>query len=82
MYEPKVVQDATDEYRDEQNHIGNFVDDCLDLKGGDYIRVRASEMYEEYKEWCAETGTRWPKNIKDFKAGMEKYLVTYAEKNT
>ena len=80
MNEPEVVKVATEEYKQDQDHIANFVDTCLDIKGGEFFGVRASEMFAEYKKWCEVTGMRWPKDIQKFKPAMEKFIASYTEK--
>ena len=81
LQEPEVVENATQEYREEQNQIGNFAGDSLEIKGMGFYEVRASEMYTAYRSWCEDSGIRYPKNKSQFKAGMEKYIVTHAEDN-
>ena len=82
LHEPKVVEQATTEYREEQNQIGNFIEDCVNVKGAGVFQVQASTMYEAYRNWCEDMGMRYPKSQPKFKAALEKFIVTHAEKET
>jgi len=55
---PRVVQAATEGYKSEMDTLGNFLADCcvVDARG----RVAASELYEEYNQWCQDAGVRYP----------------------
>jgi putative DNA primase/helicase len=49
---PAAVMNATDEYRDEMDVIGNFLKECTIQQPGISIRVR--EFFKAYQEWCVE----------------------------
>ena len=52
---PKVVQDATLEYRAEEDVIGRFIEDeCITGPG---CRVRASQLYTSYRKGLEGSGT-------------------------
>jgi putative DNA primase/helicase len=65
---PDVVRKATDQYREEMDDFEDFVEDCC-VVGKDQ-RVRASDIYQAYKDWVPG-GTR-PLPRKDFKAQLAK----------
>lgn len=51
---PKVVTEATEEYRAESDFIGGFIKErCLIDPA---VRCRAKELYEAYLEWARENG--------------------------
>jgi len=49
---PAAVMNATDEYRDEMDVIGNFLKERTIQQPGISIRVR--EFFKAYQEWCVE----------------------------
>ena len=49
---PKIVVNATEEYRAEMDVIGDFIRDRCELMPGASIRAR--ELYRCYQEWCGE----------------------------
>jgi len=49
---PKVVLNATDEYREEMDVIGNFLKErCIQEKA---VSIRIRELYKAYGDWCDE----------------------------
>lgn len=52
--QPKVVTDATNEYRDNSDTIGMFIKDCLDPCDSNYVKIQ--QVYSEYGRWCEESG--------------------------
>jgi putative DNA primase/helicase len=51
---PDEVKAATAGYRSEMDVLGQFIDECC-LVGPNY-RVKASDLYDTYKQWCTEHG--------------------------
>lgn len=52
--EPEEVTKATDQYRQEQDILAEFLDaQCLVQPG---LRVRAADIYGRYKNYCEESG--------------------------
>ena len=66
---PKVVEEATKEYRKEMDRLAEFVDQYIiwDANG----RIKASELYNCYCEWCSRnnefmvSSTKFAKDIKN-----------------
>lgn len=55
---PGAVQDATEEYREEMDVLGEFlVRRCL---VGDGLRAFSSDLYRAYLDWAQDTGIRKP----------------------
>ncbi len=51
---PAKVQEATAEYRDTEDTIGQFItEQCVVVES---VRVKASEFYKNYQSWCEENG--------------------------
>lgn len=53
---PKSIIAASKEYEQEEDSLSRFVDQCLIIGGGEYVRVKSSEMMNKYKEWCRQEG--------------------------
>jgi P4 family phage/plasmid primase-like protien len=53
---PAGVADATKQFRENNDVPALFVEDRC-IQGGD-LKVQASQLYTEYKEWCLENGHR------------------------
>jgi putative DNA primase/helicase len=53
---PPEMIDATDEYRNEMDIIGNFIKDRCDQKLG--VQIRARELFKCYQEWCEDNNER------------------------
>jgi putative DNA primase/helicase len=51
---PKAVQEATAEYRQSSDKIGNFIQDCLIRAEGK--NCAAGSVYQRYSEWCDNNG--------------------------
>lgn len=54
LMEPEQVRQATQIYRTEQDLFGEFVSDCLGVSNA--ATVRAGDLYEVYRKWCASNG--------------------------
>jgi len=55
---PEAVQDATQEYRDEMDVLGEFFSDHCIVGTG--LRAFSSELYKEYLDWAQDSGIRRP----------------------
>ena len=49
---PVIISQATEEYRNEMDVLGNFIKECC-VQGPDYS-VRARELFRAYQDWCSE----------------------------
>lgn len=49
-----VIDEATREYREEQDILGRLIEEKCEI--GDGLEVRSSEVYLAYKEWAKEEG--------------------------
>ena len=61
---PKKVADATAEYRDSMDIMKTFLEEVF-VQGAD-LRVGAQIAYNEYKQWCSQSGIRYPKPVNQF----------------
>jgi len=53
---PKVILNATAEYREEMDVIGNFIKECCIQKAEASIRIK--ELFKAYQDWCIENNER------------------------
>jgi putative DNA primase/helicase len=53
---PKAVTDATEEYRQEEDTLGQFIADVLTPCQGAFVEVR--DLFKKYGEWCEATGEK------------------------
>jgi len=51
---PQIVEHATQEYREEMNPIGEFINECCVL--GEGLWASSAELRREYQFWCKENG--------------------------
>lgn len=51
---PKKVQDATAEYREEQDFLSAFLEDCCEIATG--LEVSSRDLYKTYTRYCEEAG--------------------------
>lgn len=65
---PDAVIEATEEYRQRENWLENFIDErCIREPNA---RIGARELYQEYREWAEETG-EYVRRENDFAVAME-----------
>ena len=65
---PDAVEEATDEYRQREDWVSNFVDEvCVRDPNG---RARSNDLYQAYRTWAADRG-EYVRRLNDFAAGME-----------
>lgn len=62
---PKVIQDATKEYKSEMDRINSWMQECCIENPGDNQCERASDLYQSYKSWAKDTG-EWEMNQRIF----------------
>jgi putative DNA primase/helicase len=49
------IKNATNEYRNEQDIINAFIDECCVI-GSDKYTINVSDFYKAYKDWCENNG--------------------------
>ena len=81
---PAAVKEAINEYKQSEDIVGDFIDECCVV--GEYYRVGASAVYEDFKDWWTENvnkrgvpskkkfGTWFGKRFKKEKKGSNFYL--------
>lgn len=60
LKEPKVVLDATGNYKEEMDILAPFLDEVCytDEQKNEAIRIEAKELYSVYDSWCFKSGER------------------------
>ncbi|MFJ7736422.1 phage/plasmid primase, P4 family [Lysinibacillus sp. NPDC097287] len=60
LKEPKVVVDATGNYKEEMDILAPFLDEICytDEPKNEAIRIEAKELYSVYDSWCFKSGER------------------------
>lgn len=66
---PSQVENAVNEYREQNDWFAQFVEDCCEV-GEDY-RESGGRVYDEYRNYCARSG-EYTRNSADFYVALEK----------
>lgn len=69
--DPTAVTEATKEYQDESDRIGQFVDAWLEE--GEAFEERTSAVYNIYGQWCEKYGYR-KKNSTNFNNAIQRFF--------
>lgn len=68
LNEPGCVTKATEKYKEENNWLGHFIEDCCET--GKEYSVGAAVIYRAYKVYCSSNG-EYQRNSTDFKNALE-----------
>ena len=68
---PKAVDDATEEYRNDSDRIGQFIEAWLEE--GEAYEVRTSAAYRLYGQWCERYGYH-TENVKNFNNAISRHF--------
>lgn len=58
MKVPDIVRDEVEEYKQEENHVLQFVLEVLDRTEEDGDRIPKPDLYQMYRGWCDNVGRR------------------------
>jgi putative DNA primase/helicase len=61
---PPEVRTATDAYREEQDVLGVFIEECCTVGTTDTCTKK--ELYARYEDWCDESGERYALTMRNF----------------
>lgn len=67
--EPKVVRDAIEAYRIDNDWLGQFLDECCDI--GTDLTEKSGELYQAYRAHCMQNG-EYIRPTSDFYSSMDK----------
>ena len=75
---PQIVEDAIHEYRDSNNWLGHFIEDCCDVDKR--YQEQSGNLYTHYRNYCMRMG-EYIRSTSDFyaalqNAGFDKYRNT------
>jgi len=75
---PQTVKDATEDYKNDSDKIGKFIEECLEKSQGKYCTIK--DVYINYETWCNDNGYGC-ENRQNFTSEL-KYKKIYAETGT
>jgi putative DNA primase/helicase len=67
---PESVRVATREYREEQNPVGQFIEERCELGQGPEFKVPSVDLYTAYKVWSEAQGNSYPLTATKFNDAM------------
>ena len=67
--DPKCVREAVESYRDENDWLGHFINECCEV-GKEYSE-KSGELYQQYRAYCTMSG-EYTRSTTDFYAAVEK----------
>lgn len=67
--DPKCVKDAISAYREDNDWLGHFLNDCCDLDAS--FTEKSGEFYQQYRAYCIQGG-EYTRSTTDFYAAVEK----------
>lgn len=65
---PQVVQDAISQYRDNNDWLSIFLEDCCEIDRT--FTQKSGELYQEYRAYCQRNG-EYARSTTDFYTGLE-----------
>ena len=65
---PKVVEDAIGRYRENNDWLSSFIDECCEVDAS--YTQKSGEFYQEYRAYCARTG-EYTRSTTDFYSAIE-----------
>jgi putative DNA primase/helicase len=66
---PKAVEVATAEYKDEENHLAPFIDERCDASDPE-ARTATKDLFADYIAWCEESRVRKPMSLQAFGSAL------------
>jgi hypothetical protein len=77
--EPESVREAIEDYRKGSNPFAQWMDARVILDEGH--RIRASELYADYKTWCDDNGHEKPMSQRAFGGALGDLQIIFAGKD-
>ena len=75
---PQVVQDAIDQYRDNNAWVSIFLEDCCEIDRT--FTQKSGDLYQEYRAYCQRNGA-YARSTTDFYTGLENAGFTRKKTN-
>lgn len=80
---PKAIRDAVNEYRQNEDTVGQFLEECC--KFGNLFSIQAGDLFSEYRRWAIDNGESVISNRlfgsklkKKFSSGRNSHGVYYS----
>ncbi len=70
---PACVQQAIRQYRDDNDWLGHFLNECCEVDNG--LQAKSGELYAAYRTFCARTG-EYTRSTTDFYTALENEGIT------
>lgn len=68
IVQPRVVQDAIQKYKENNDWLAHFLDDCCEI--GDDFEAKSGEFYNAYRSYCLQMG-EYTRSTTDFYSALE-----------
>lgn len=68
IVQPRVVQDAIRKYKENNDWLSHFLDDCCEM--GDDFEAKSGEFYNAYRSYCLQMG-EYTRSTTDFYSALE-----------
>ena len=68
IVQPRVVQDAIQKYKENNDWLSRFLDDCCEV--GDDFEAKSGEFYNAYRSYCLQMG-EYTRSTTDFYSALE-----------
>lgn len=68
IVQPRVVQDAIQKYKENNDWLSHFLDDCCEM--GDDFEAKSGEFYNAYRSYCLQMG-EYTRSTTDFYSALE-----------
>lgn len=66
---PKIVKDAVEKYHEDNNWLGQFIDECCDVDENNI--EKSGELYQAYRAYCFQSG-EYTRSTTDFYQALDK----------
>ena len=66
--QPRVVQDAIQKYKENNDWLSHFLEDCCEM--GDDFEAKSGEFYNAYRSYCLQMG-EYTRSTTDFYSALE-----------
>jgi len=67
--DPKVVRDAVEAYREDNDWLGHFIAECCEVD--DSFEEKSGEFYQQYRAYCIQNG-EYIRSTTDFYSAIDK----------
>lgn len=67
--DPKCVRDAVETYREENNWLGHFLEDCCEVDAS--YQEKSGDLYQQYRAYCIQNG-EYIRSTTDFYCAIDK----------